>query len=253
MITVMFWNVWFENQINDSRLSVLEEALEDFVLEHSPDVIGLNEVVKFTEKNHIPLHKKMSELGYNHAHFAQTNRITDKFTIGSTIYSKTELKDTDTIYLGRNATAKRKGYDDFRVSAVVGSVELSGKPFQIISAHPINIKPSTLKNHYQHTRKLGSHDRVLNSAVPTVIGGDMNEPRLFPFSVRSKLRQDFNHRTGSFINPSWRYRGQTTTILRANLDRLFWSKNHKLIQKSFYIIDTNVSDHRPIISTFEIE
>jgi hypothetical protein len=70
-LTVMFWNVWFENQIDDSRLSILEEALENFILEHSPDVIGLNEVVKYTEKNHIPLHRKMSELGYNHAHFAQ--------------------------------------------------------------------------------------------------------------------------------------------------------------------------------------
>ncbi len=250
-ITVMFWNVWFENQIDDSRLTTLEEALENFILEHRPDVVGLNEVVKFTDNNHIPLHQKMSKLGYNHAHFAQTNRINDRFTIGSTLYSKTNLNDTDTIYLGRNATARKKGYSDFRVSAVVGSVKLSGKSFQIISAHPINIKPSTLKNHYQHTRKLHDHTKVLDIVKPTIIGGDMNEPRLFPFSIRPKLKRNFNHRTGSFINPSWRYRGQTTTLLRANLDRLFWSKDHNLVQKSFIIVDTNVSDHRPIISTFD--
>lgn len=251
-LTVMFWNVWYENQIDDSRLSILEEALENFIAEHNPDVIGLNEVVKYTQNNHVPLHRKMSELGYNNAHFAQTNRITEKFTIGSTLYSKTVLTDTGTIYLGPNATAKRKGFDDFKVSAVVGSVKVLGQSFQIISAHPINIKPSTLKNHYQHTKKLRTHTRISDIKTPTIIGGDMNEPRLFPFSIRSKLRRNFNHRTGSFINPSWRYRGQTTAILRANLDRLFWSKNHKLVQKSFIIIDTNVSDHRPIVSTFDI-
>jgi endonuclease/exonuclease/phosphatase family metal-dependent hydrolase len=249
----MFWNVWYENQTDNSRLNILEEALENFIFEHEPDVIGLNEVVKYTHNEHVPLHRKMSELGYAHAHFAQTNRINDDFTIGSSLYSKTKLSDTNTIYLGPNATAKRNGYDSFKVSAVVGSINKSGKIFQIISAHPINIKPSTLKNHYQHTRKLRTHTRISDITVPTIIGGDMNEPRLFPFSIRHKLRNKFHHRTGSFANPSWRYRGQTTTLLRANLDRIFWSKNHNLVQESFLIIDTNVSDHRPIISTFSID
>ena len=81
----------------------------------------------------------------------------------------------------------------------------------------------------------------------------MNEPRLFPFSIKTKLNKKYHHKTGTFKNPSWRYNGQKTSIIRANLDKLFWTKDGGLIQKSFIIIDTNVSDHRPLISTFEIK
>lgn len=250
--TTMFWNVWYENQFDDRRIDALSEALEDFIKEFNPDVIGLNEVVEKAGTDKVPLDRILESLGYKYSHFAPTNKIKNGFVIGSSLYSKGKIFEPKSILLGKNSSSQhlRK---HFEVSAVSGNLKVNNKKIHIVVAHPVNVKPSTLLDHYRHTKELRKLLQAKKLQLPTIIGGDMNEPRFFPYSLKRQLRTRFNHKSGSFRNPTWRFRGHRAATLRANLDRMFWSKHEELSLKSFHIIDTNISDHRPMIAKFAIK
>jgi endonuclease/exonuclease/phosphatase family metal-dependent hydrolase len=253
-LKVLFWNIWLENQLKGiERSDKFLAELAEIISVYNPDCIGLNEVLKHSE-HEIPLVNSLLEsLGYIHHYFSRSSPFTNDWDIGSAICSKIPLKYTEEIELGRNATAEKKGHNNCPVKAIATKLDFAdGIEIGIIVAHPINLKPSTIKDHFIHTRNLS--DFVKNSSYKndTIIGGDFNEPMYFPRSFKRRTASHLQHITGTKRNPTWRHNTWRNTPLRANLDKLFWTKNGLLKLAEFRVIESHVSDHRPLYAEFEI-
>jgi endonuclease/exonuclease/phosphatase family metal-dependent hydrolase len=254
-LKVLFWNVWLENQLKGpEKTDLLFKELESIIKKYQPDCIGLNEVLKHFSHDTPLINSWLHKLGYVHTYFSNGSPLSSKWTIGSALCSKYELKDIQEIELGKNETAKKRGHGDHKVKAITAKIVISNKTkIGFIVAHPINLKPSTITDHFRHTKKLS--DFVLNSdyRLNSIIGGDFNEPMHFPKSFKSRTDKHFHHKTGSKRSPTWRHNNWKITPLRANLDRLFWSKDGFLEIDHFEIIESNVSDHKPIYASFRIK
>lgn len=253
-LKVLFWNIWLENQLDrPEKTDLLLAELRKLIISHDPDVIGLNEVLKHSS-HEIPLiNRWLIDNGYVHNYFSHSSPISNKWDIGSAVCSKYSLVATQEIELGKNATAEKRGHGMHQVKAIATKIELPNSSLVgFIVAHPINLKPSTIFDHFTHTKTLS--DFVVDSDYKhcTIIGGDFNEPMHFPKSFKSRTDRHFHHKTGSKRSPTWRHNTWTITPLRANLDRLFWSRDGSLELEHFEIIESHVSDHRPIFAKFKI-
>ena len=254
-LKVLFWNIWLENQLSGpKKTELLLAELQKIISIHDPDVIGLNEVLKHS--NHeIPLiNTWLQSRGYIHNYFSHSNPLSNQWDIGSAICSKYPLTKIQEIELGNNATASKRGHGEHKVKAVTARLKFPNKTeVGFIVAHPINLKLSTIIDHFRHTKNLS--DFVLNSdySQNTIIGGDFNEPMHFPKSFKSRTNRYFHHKTGSKSNPTWRHNTWQITPLRANLDRLFWSKNGLLELEHFEVVESHISDHRPLFAIFNVK
>lgn len=124
------------------------------------------------------------------------------------------------------------------------------KNINIIVAHLMHLRPYTLKDHYQGAKKLENIVRSEKFSKNTILGGDFNEPGFMPKALKNNVKDVMHMRTGSKQNATWRYNAKPKTLIRANLDQLYWSKDSDFSLESFEVINTNVSDHRPIFATF---
>jgi endonuclease/exonuclease/phosphatase family metal-dependent hydrolase len=253
-LKVLFWNIWLENQLKGiDRSDKLLEELAVIITTYNPDCIGLNEVLRHNEHK-IPLvNSLLQSHGYIYHYFSHSSPFTSDWDIGSAICSKVPLKYIEEIELGRNATAEKKGHTNFPVKAVAAKLDISEDlNIGIIVAHPINLKPSTIKDHFGHTRNLSNFIKNSSYKHNTIIGGDFNEPMYFPRSFKRRTADHLHHKTGSKRNPTWRHNTWRKTPLRANLDKLFWTKNGALELTEFKVIESHVSDHRPLFAEFQI-
>jgi endonuclease/exonuclease/phosphatase family metal-dependent hydrolase len=254
ILKVLFWNIWLENQLKGiERSDKLLEELTVIVKKYSPDCIGLNEVLKHNE-HEIPLINSLLEsLGYVYHYFSHSSPFTTKWDIGSAICSKIPLKYIEEIELGRNATAEKKGHSNYPIKAIAAKLDMSDDiDIGIIVAHPINLKPSTIRDHFIHTKNLSNFVKNSSYKNNTIIGGDFNEPMYFPRSFKRRTDSHLHHVTGTKKNPTWRHNTWRRTPLRANLDKLFWTKNGALELIEFKVIESHVSDHRPLYAEFRI-
>lgn len=253
-LKVLFWNVWLENQLKGpEKTNQLLSELESIINKYQPDCIGLNEVLKHSEHEIPIINSWLHSRGYIHNHFSRGSPVSKEWDIGSAICSKYPIIKFQEIELGDNATARKRGHGEHQVKAIATKIKITkNTSVGFIVAHPINLKPSTLVDHFKHTKNLS--DFVLDSdySQNTIIGGDFNEPMHFPKSFKSRTDKHFHHKTGSKMSPTWRHNTWKITPLRANLDRLFWSKDGFLELEHFEIIKSHISDHRPIFATFII-
>jgi endonuclease/exonuclease/phosphatase family metal-dependent hydrolase len=253
-LKIVFWNIWLENQLRGiKRSESLLSEIDKIISTYQPDCIGLNEVLKHSDHEIPNVNSFLKSKGYIYTYFSHSSPFTNEWDIGSAICSKIPLKYVEEIELGRNATAEKKGHNNCPVKAVAAKLNiLNGPEIGIIVAHPINLKPSTIKDHFVHTKNLANF--VMNSEYKynTIIGGDFNEPMHFPRSFKRRTSQHFHHKSGTKKNPTWRHNSWRKTPLRANLDRLFWTKKGVLELAEFDVIDSHVSDHRPIFVKFNI-
>jgi endonuclease/exonuclease/phosphatase family metal-dependent hydrolase len=250
----LFWNIWLENQLRGiERQKALIVEIRLIINEYKPDCIGLNEVLKHSD-HEIPLiHSFLEEQGYLHNYFSHGSPFTKDWDIGSALYSKFPIKFVEEVELGRNATAEKKGHTNNPVKAIAAKLDVIGFDIGVIVAHPINIKPSTFRDHFVHTRNLANFIKTSEFTSNTVIGGDFNEPMYFPRSFKRRTSKQLHHKTGSMRNPTWRHNTWRKTPIRANLDKLFWTKNNILELQEFKLIESHVSDHRPIYASYHLK
>jgi endonuclease/exonuclease/phosphatase family metal-dependent hydrolase len=253
-IKVLFWNVWLENQLRGIKKSKdLLNELDKLISEYKPDCIGLNEVLKHTQDQIPIINEFLEKNGYKYHYFSHGSPFTDKWDIGSAICSRFPINNLQEIELGKNVTAEKKGHKHFPIKAIAAKIEInSKKEIGIIVAHPINLKPSSIIDHFTHTKNLSNFIKNSDYHKNTIIGGDFNEPMYFPMSFKNRTKKYLNHRTGTKINPTWRHNSWRITPLRANLDRLFWTKNGFLKLKKFNVLNVRVSDHKPIYAEFYV-
>ncbi len=252
---IIFWNIWLENQLASiERSDLLLKEIDKLINKYEPDCIGLNEVLKHTE-HEIPLvNKFLDDKGYIYHYFSNSSPFTKEWDIGSAICSKYPLKFVEEIELGRNVTAEKKGHLNLPIKAIAAKLDINDElDIGVIVAHPINLKPSSILDHFVHTKSLANFVKNSEFSKNTIIGGDFNEPMHFPGSFKRLTNKQLHHRTGTKANPTWRYNTWEKTPLRANLDRLFWTKDGLIELIDYKIVESNISDHRPIFGEFNIQ
>lgn len=251
--TVLFWNILLDNQKHGVRnAQKLLSELRVILQTYKPDCIGLNEVLQHKEHMAPLVFQVLAEENYQHRYFAPSSPVDENWVVGTAVASRHPLHDASDIVLGHDIYAETEGFPGHKLKAVATRIRLPNEQvLHFIAAHPVHLRARFLKPHYQHTRALTEFLRGagLNDEA-VVIGGDFNEPRFMPGSFYQANKDWLHHRTGTLLNPTWRYLTARKNPIRANLDKLFWAKNSALQLLNFRVLPIDVSDHRPIIATF---
>jgi endonuclease/exonuclease/phosphatase family metal-dependent hydrolase len=250
--SILFWNVWYINQIEgDEKLNRLLQELKRLHDQYQPDFIALNEVVQPSKAPFPPVIEYLQKLGYDYNHYAKMAHISDYWMSGVTLSSKFKLKDQQKHVISKNGSAARYGYPDIDKEIISAEIVLpDGPDVKIIVTHP----SATVDSVKQHMVGMRSLEKLIRSepfAQNTLLVGDMNEWQFVPGSFRSSVRDVMHSRTGSILRPTWHHNARRFTPLRLNLDYVYWSKESDFYLKDFKILSSNVSDHRPLLATFQ--
>ncbi len=258
--SVLFWNIWLDNQIHgekNSKKLLLE--LRRLIDHYQPDIIGLNEVLQASQATSpFVLDYLKSECGYTFNHFAPASwfrqcydgRLDTDWLIGAGLCSKIQPITIKSVAISNDTPAERRGQKGCEVKAITATIKVGGKNTHIIVAHPLYLRPYTLKDHYQGTKSLENLVRSHEFSKNTILGGDFNEPSFMPQAFKKRVKHTMHMRTGSAWDTTWRHNASPTTVIRANLDQLYWTKKSDFSLQNFEVIATDISDHRPLFATF---
>jgi endonuclease/exonuclease/phosphatase family metal-dependent hydrolase len=251
--SIFFWNVWYRNQVQgDARYDHLLSELKRLTDQHQPDFIALNEVVRPSQAQLAPVVEYTQKLGYPYSHCANMAQLDNYWMSGVVLCSRLKLSQKQNIVISKNGYAAKRGYPDLDKEVISAQATLAeGHVLTILVAHP----PDTLHAFKDHWVGMNSLDKLVHSETyskNTILVGDMNEWRLIPRAFRHKVADVMHPRTGSFLHPTWRYDAHRFAPLRLNLDYVYWNKQSDFVLKDFKILTSNVSDHQPLLATFNL-
>ncbi len=251
--SIVYWNIWLDNQTHSTRAKALLGALDSLIKKYEPDCFGLSEVLmpsSARSKSQILTHLK--KRGYTHVHYLASGPWTQQWDIGDAIVSKYPLKKCGGITLGDHYTVEGKDPSGQQAQAAEADVVLSQETtVRVIVAHLMNLRIHKLPTHFKHQKSLtGHYSAKLQGQTGVIAGGDFNEPTFMPFSFARRNRRHLNVRTGSVHTPTWFKNANKQSLLRANPDKVFWSKNSDIQLDYFRVIADCTSDHRPLYARF---
>jgi endonuclease/exonuclease/phosphatase family metal-dependent hydrolase len=251
--SIFFWNIWYRNQVQgDARYNRLLPELKRLTDQHQPDFIALSEAVQPSQAPLAPVVKYVQKLGYPYSHCAHMAQLDDYWMSGVALCSRFKLHQKKNIIISKNGYAIKQGYADLDKEVISAQVTLpEGQDLKIIVAHP-TAPIDSLKQHRVGMESLSQLVHSKTYAKNTILVGDMNEWRLIPEAFRHKVADVMRSQTGSILHPTWRYNAHRFASLRANLDYAYWSKQSDFILKDFEVLASDVSDHRPLLATFEL-
>lgn len=254
--SVLFWNIWLNNQIGGPKHSTaLLDELTELIRQYQPDSIGLSEVLMHVDTKTPFVLDHLRTLGYAYNHFASSSPLTEEWLIGTAICSKYKLTDKTDIILGNDIPAEHRAYRGWTHKSVAAQVEVSDDvSIGLVSAHLVHLRSYTLRSHYSEQKLLAQFIQDQSYAGGVIVGGDFNEPRWFPRSFKYLVRGSMHHKTGDLRNHTWHHNASPKTVVRANLDRLFWSKRSRsgLQLNEFRVLESAVSDHKPLYAVFAL-
>ncbi|HSX33421.1 MAG TPA: endonuclease/exonuclease/phosphatase family protein [Candidatus Saccharimonadales bacterium] len=244
-LTVLFWNIWIQNQLTAKRLDVLRRRLGRLIEQYQPHAIGLNEVLAGVKNSHPPVLAFLEEQGY-HTHFEPFSPEDSGQFIGSAVATRDQPADISSHVLGPDTAAARRGFAGHEVRLIKAQIEYAGRPVTIIVNHLAHLVPYNWKTHLTHLKSF--KEIIADSARDNLImGGDFNQFKFMP-----KLwgaHQMYQRRTGNVLRPTWRL-GGFTPIIQANYDHVFWPKASELQLHSFRVLPRSPSDHAPLLARF---
>ena len=236
----------------DARYGRLQSELKRLTDQHQPDFIAFTEAVRPSKAQLAPVIEYIQKLGYPYSHCANMAQLDNYWMSGATLCSRFKLSQKKNIIISKNGFAARRGYPDLDKEVISAQVTLpEGQDLKIIVAHP----SATIDSPKQHRIGMESLGQLAHSktyAKNTILVGDMNEWRLIPRAFRHKVADVMYSRTGSILHPTWRYDAHRFAPLRLNLDYVYWSKQSDFALKDFKVLVSDVSDHRPLLATFEL-
>lgn len=251
--SVLFWNIWLDNQIKGEAGSArLMKELEYLIEKYDPDVIGLTEVLQATHSDSPFVLDFLGRHGYPHRHYASASPLDDDWNIGMAVCSRFTLENVDEVVIGKDSPAEQRGYSGHEHKCITATITLPEQHMlNTIIAHPHHLRPHTIRDHYEGTRNIEKLLRSSKFSENTVLVGDFNEPGFMPKAFKNKVADVMKFRTGSIAHPTWRHNGYRFTPIRANLDQLYWSRKSNFELTDFEVIDSPVSDHRPLFAKFQ--
>src|SRR3989344_946053 len=253
--SVVYWNLQLDNQLEGKRgAGKLFNALDRLIEEYHPDCFGLNEVLKACDKGKMPfVLEYLKKKGYTHIYYANSGKWTDKWDIGEGIVSRYPLISPKEVVLGGHFS-KGSHLHDSEAKAIITGVKLKNSITpKLVVAHLMHLRPHTLPTHFQHQKNLTNYVAKLPASDFVIAGGDFNEFKIMPLSFARRNKGKLHAKTGYFKEMTWHKKARKSAILRANPDRIFWSKNPGLKLKEFKVIPIYASDHKPLYAKFSIE
>ncbi len=212
------------------------QDLVELVRKENPDVITLQEVVVNSPLNgfrnmYIDLSEGLKQMGF------WFSAISDgSYTTRNAIFSKYPIVESTTILIEPVVQYQR--------SAVLASIMINGKPVITVSTHLTNIGPSSgTTDRLRQVDMLVKKTREFASGVPVIVAGDFN-------AVPESPEYD---RITTFFTDTWMVNGtegptSPADFPRKRIDYIF---STGLELDSCYTIATLISDHLPLICTFE--
>jgi len=240
---ILTWNAWYKES---------PENIRKFLEDTQWDVCCLQEVtVGFHTDTHSDVATYLTESLGIAGHFvvAQSWNGGER-SQGNLILSKLPVKDTFSYFIqDYNHELESSFSDEGRV--VVG-IELENS-LKILTTH------MSYTSRFEETDKKNVEagrliEYLKGTEQPFVLCGDLNA---VPTSnLIQRLGQDYNNLSPNFLEPTWTtkpfsHEGFVVDTLAYRLDYIFGSKEVELISSA--IIQTEYSDHLPIISEVEVK
>ncbi len=225
------------------------KKLEQLITEYNPDVFGLNEVIINRQTKTSPLLELLKKSGY-HIHFASFGAISAGVEIGSVFASRKKVQRISEHPLGNDTYWLKRDWHDFRLQLVEANIDVGGTPISVFVNHFVVLRPGNWRRHLRQREK---YHRLIKSVHErnVIIGGDFNEFKWL-LSGLDRLT-GFQRKTGTFLNPTWRWNGQKRLIVRANYDNIFYKTSSRLNLKHFRVLDMHPSDHAPLLAVFSVQ
>lgn len=244
-LKVMAWNVHCPNGADSKR----QRGIAELILKENADFVLLNEY----HQDKCPVMDSILKMGYPFTEECRSHR-----KCGDIFYSKREMSNSG--YVWRIKKGKRK-----RIKTIKATIAINRDSVQIFGLHLASnhYDGSTieeeLKNdtssydRYKNAQELRcfqahwTKEAALKSSHPVVIMGDMND-----FNCSAPLD---TFTTNGFRDSWWEGgNGYGHTFhagwMRLRIDHILHSDRLKL--KSIKVIDTNLSDHNPVVACFVI-
>jgi endonuclease/exonuclease/phosphatase family metal-dependent hydrolase len=252
--SIIYWNIWLDNQIHGKqKAKPLVEALDSLIETYDPDCFGLNEVLRQNSKQTPFVLDYLEKKGYEYSYYLASGPWTKEWNIGDAIVSKYPFTYTGGIVLGDHYTIDGRDPDGTQAQAAEAEILLKKNvSVRVIAAHLMNLRVHKLPTHFRHQKSLALHIANAPQDINLIAGGDFNEFKVMPFSFARKNRKYLHARTGVFPNMTWHKSARKRALLRANPDKLFWSKNDLLRLTDFKVIPDFTSDHKPLYAKFSI-
>jgi endonuclease/exonuclease/phosphatase family metal-dependent hydrolase len=244
-LSTLFWNVWVQSQLTATRLKLLTNRIDTILVNHAPDVLGLNEVVVNKATGRSALLDHLEKAGY-HTYFAPFTPERNGDMSGSALVTKLEPLEVKYHELGPDKYGARRGHTG-TVKLIHAKLPLGSVPINIVVNYLAHLAPYNWSAHIKHHKAFRLITSVPELQVGTVIGGDFNQ---FKFMHRLWGAKSFYQRaTGTFLNPTWKLLGKIP-IIQANYDNIFWTKCGTLQLEDFKVLARGPSDHAPLIARF---
>lgn len=251
--SVIYWNVWLDNQIQGpKRLKTLVDALDAILDEYNPDCLGLNEVLQGRNERVPAVVRHLQKRGYEHVYYLPSGPWTDDWNIGDAIVSKYPIVATQAISLGSHFTEHGRDTSGRKAQAAEVEIIKDGVHVRVIAAHLMNLRLHKLPTHFRHQESLSRHIALLPHDVPVIGGGDFNEFKYMPWSFSQANRKYIQVKTGDRHEPTWFRKAQKGALLHANPDKVFWLRESGVQLTQFQVIPRFTSDHRPLYAQFVI-
>lgn len=246
--STLFWNVWVESQMLDTKLRLMQARLDDIIAEHTPDVLGLNEVL--ADKNgQSALLNHLEEQGY-HTFFAPFSPERNGQFSGSALVSRKKPVSIDYHELGPDKYGAIRGFPGHTIKLIQARLPHGKQHVNVVVNYLAHLVPWNWAAHIGHHRAFSKLMKAAELQSGTIIGGDFNQ---FKFMSHMWGAKSLYHRaTGSLFKPTWKLAGKIP-IIQANYDNIFWTKCGKLELEHFKILDRHPSDHTPLIAQFTVK
>lgn len=237
--SVLQWNVWYKE---------LNQNIASFLKMQSPDIICLQELtIEEGDNGHAPDYIA-EQLGYE-CYYQEIDLGTDKITLANGIFSRFPIVDTRTVWI--NAPSGSAGYDDEPRAFIEATVKIGDRNVTIGTTH------MSYTHGFEITPRKSQEtdtliDEITKHSENFILAGDMNA--ISGSYTIKKLENYLENASPECQHPTWTtkpfsYEGFEETELRWRLDYIFATSDMRV--SSTKILDTEYSDHLPIMSWFE--
>lgn len=246
--STLFWNVWVESQIAETKLRLIEARLDDIIAEHNPDVLGLNEVLA-DKDGRSPLLQHLESKGYQ-TFFAPFSPERNGQFCGSAFVSRTKPAAIAYHELGPDNYGAIRGFPGHTIKLIQAKLPHGKGHVNVVVNYLAHLVPWNWAAHITHHKAFRKLMRAPELQAGTIIGGDFNQLKFMAHMWGAKSL--YHRATGTLLHPTWKFLGKIP-VIQANYDNIFWTKCGTVKLEHFKVLDRHPSDHTPLIARFNVE
>ena len=243
-LSVLQWNVWFKEKADN---------VVRFVRETDADIVCLQELTRDSADNPgRDIVAEIEALGYHSAYEATLIRYgTGTITMGDGIFSKFPLTDKRHVYVQREDPSSHHYSKENRLY-VEATLSVGNSTLTVGTVHL-----SYVSEFFVDAEKKKEVDKLLaavrGNTERFILSGDLNSnPDTYTIERLEKILKPAgpDYAQATWTTKPFSYDGFEASTLDWRLDYVFTTPDVKVLESK--IIQTDVSDHLPILATIEI-